>query len=38
MSPDRRLLPHDVKEALIEVCGRAFWYKQPLFDVFARGA
>ena len=36
MSPDRRLLPHDVKEPLIEVCGRAFWYKQPLFDVFAR--
>lgn len=32
----RRLLPHDVKAALIEVCGRAFWYKQPLFDMFDR--
>lgn len=32
----RNLLPHDVKEALIQVCGRAFWYKQPLFDMFAR--
>ena len=30
------LLPQDVKEALIQVCGRAFWYKQPLFDMFAR--
>jgi len=29
-------LPLDVKNALIEVCGSAFWYKQPLFDVFAR--
>jgi hypothetical protein len=25
-----------VKNALIEVCGRSFWYKQPLFDMFAR--
>lgn len=32
----RQLLPHAVKNALIEVCGRAFWYKQPLFDIFAR--
>ena len=30
------MLPHDVKEALIQVCGRAFWYKQPLFDMLAR--
>lgn len=32
----RTLLPADVKNALIEVCGRCFWYKQPLFDMFAR--
>jgi len=32
----RQLLPAEVKSALIEVCGRAFWYKQPLFDMFAR--
>lgn len=32
----RDLLPYDVKEALIQVCGRSFWYKQPLFDMFAR--
>ena len=32
----RDILPHDVKQALIQVCGRAFWYKQPLFDIFAR--
>lgn len=32
----RRLLPADVKNALIDVCGRCFWYKQPLFDMFAR--
>ena len=25
-----------MKNALIEVCGRAFWYKQPLFDTFGR--
>lgn len=31
-----KLLPHDVKQAVIDVCGRAFWYKQPLLDVFAR--
>jgi len=30
------LLPLDVKNALILVCGRSFWYKQPLFDMFAR--
>jgi len=29
-------LPLDVKNALIQVSGRAFWYKQPLFDVLAR--
>ena len=29
-------LPAEVKEALIRVCGRSFWYKQPLFDMFAR--
>ena len=32
----RRLLPVEVKSALIEVCGRSFWYKKPLFDMFAR--
>ena len=32
----RKLLPLDVKEAIIQVCGRAFWFKQPLFDMFAR--
>lgn len=32
----KRLLPPDVKAALIEVCGRSFWYKQPLLDMFAR--
>ncbi len=31
-----QLLPAEVKSALIDVCGRAFWYKQPLFDMFAR--
>jgi hypothetical protein len=35
--PDARL-PADVKNALIQVCGRSFWYKQPLFDIFARAA
>lgn len=29
-------LPYDVRNALIQVCGRSFWYKQPLFDMFAR--
>lgn len=29
-------LPVDVKEAVIQVCGRCFWYKQPLFDIFDR--
>lgn len=29
-------LPADVKGALIQVCGRSFWYKQPLFDIFDR--
>ncbi|MGB9662635.1 MAG: restriction endonuclease [Moorellaceae bacterium] len=29
-------LPADVKEAIIQVCGRSFWYKQPLFDIFDR--
>lgn len=32
----RKLLPAEVKNALIEVCGRSFWYKQPLLDMFAR--
>ena len=32
----RRLLPVEVKGALIEVCGRTFYYKKPLFDMFAR--
>jgi len=32
----RPLLPFEIKNALVEVCGRAFWFKQPLFDVFAR--
>lgn len=32
----RSMLPADVKAALIEVCGRCFWYKDPLFDMFAR--
>lgn len=32
----KQLLPHGVKSALIEVCGRSFWFKQPLFDMFAR--
>jgi len=31
-----RFLPADVKNCLIEVCGRCFWYKQPLFEMFAR--
>jgi hypothetical protein len=29
-------LPVEVKNTLIEVCGRCFWYKQPLFDIFSR--
>ena len=33
---ERKLLPPEVKKILIEVCGRSFWYKQPLFDMFAR--
>jgi len=33
---DAYLLPFEIKSALIEVCGRSFWYKQPLFDLFAR--
>ncbi len=32
----RQMLPAEVKAALIDVCGRSFWYKQPLFDIFAR--
>jgi hypothetical protein len=31
-----RFLPADVKKCLIDVCGRSFWYKQPLFEMFAR--
>lgn len=29
-------LPADVKNAIVKVCGRSFWYKNPLFDMFAR--
>jgi len=29
-------LPLDVKNALVQVCGAAFWYKKPLFDAFVR--
>ncbi len=29
-------LPFEIKNALIEVCGRSFWYKQPLFDLLER--
>ena len=29
-------LPADLKSALINVCGRCFWYKQPLFDMLSR--
>lgn len=29
-------LPADVKSSLIQVLGRSFWYKQPLFEIFAR--
>ena len=36
MDTSRQLLPAEVKAALIDVCGRSFWYKQPLFDMFAR--
>jgi hypothetical protein len=32
----RQVLPLEVKSALIDVCERSFWYKQPLFDMFAR--
>lgn len=36
MNSVKRLLPYDVKNALIEVCGRGFWYKRPLFETFDR--
>lgn len=36
MSSVKQLLPYDVKNALIEVCGCTFWLKQPLFDTFDR--
>lgn len=29
-------LPADVKNAIVQVCGRSFWYKQPLFEMIAR--
>lgn len=29
-------LPFDIKKAMIAVCGRAFYYKHLLFDIFAR--
>ena len=31
----RTTLPGDIKAAMIEVCGRTFWYKGPLFSMFA---
>lgn len=36
MNSAKQLLPYNVKNALIEVCGRAFWFKQPLFETFDR--
>ena len=27
-------LPYQVKEALIAVCGKSFWLKDPLFNIF----
>lgn len=36
MNSVKRLLPYDVKNALIEVCGCAFWLKRPLFETFDR--
>lgn len=38
MESGKRLLPYDVKIALIEACGRAFWLKQPLFETFDRAS
>jgi hypothetical protein len=32
----RKRLPAEIKNALVNVCGRSFWYKQPLFDMFDR--
>jgi hypothetical protein len=32
----RKVLPPEVKTAHIEVFGRSFGYKPPLFDMFAR--
>lgn len=32
----KHVLPIEIKNALIEVCGRSFWYKKPLFDIFER--
>ena len=31
--PGKRL-PYQIKEALIAVCGKSFWLKDPLFNVF----
>ena len=31
---EAKRLPYHVKQAFINVCGRAFWLKQPLFDMF----
>lgn len=33
---NKNYLPAAVKNALIEVCGSGFWYKQSLFDMFER--
>ncbi|MCG8539443.1 MAG: hypothetical protein MJA82_05825 [Clostridia bacterium] len=33
-----KYLSYELKNALINVCGRFFWYKQPLFDIFARAS
>lgn len=32
----RKRLPAEIKNAIVNVCGRSFWYKQPLFDMFDR--
>ena len=31
-----RYLPYEVKSAMIQVCGTAFYYKHNLFDILAR--
>lgn len=32
----RAFLPIEIKNQMIQVFGRSFWYRQPLFDVLAR--